>query len=157
MRGRSLPRTAVVCAGVLLAGLLRAPAARPTTSYLVIVNAENPVEELSRDDVSRIFLKKTAHWPDGRAVAPLDLAPTVPVRGEFSREVLRKSVRAVQAYWKREIFSGRSSPPPELATEAEVVAAVRANPHAVGYVSDEASLFGVKIIDVLDAVPAPGN
>lgn len=156
MQGRSLRRTTVAvcaCAGVLLAALVCAPPVRPAPGYLLIVHAANPVDTLSPGDVSRLFLKKTSRWPNGGEAMPLDLAPSFPARGAFSREVLKRSVRAVQAYWKRQIFSGRSSPPPELASEEEMVAAVRSDARALGYVSDEASLAGVKVIDVLEPAP----
>jgi hypothetical protein len=49
-------------------------------------------------------------------------------------------VSAVESYWQQAIFSGRSVPPLEKASDAEVLAFVRANPGAVGYVSGGADL-----------------
>ena len=40
------------------------------------------------------------------------------------------------------VFSGKSAPPPEVATEADVLAMVGADPAAIGYVSDECHLEG---------------
>jgi hypothetical protein len=146
---------ALAAAASAAANAAAAPLSRPDPRYRLIVNTANPARSLPRTDVSRLFLKKTARWPDGRDAMPVDLADNQPAREEFSRHVHHKTVRSVKAYWQQMIFSGRGAPPPELATEADVIELVRANPNAIGYVSDEASLSGVKILDVVEEDPAP--
>jgi hypothetical protein len=53
------------------------------------------------------------------------------------------------------VFSGKAAPPAEVATESDVLAHVRNDRAGVGYVSGEAVLRGVKILDVVD--PPPGS
>jgi ABC-type phosphate transport system substrate-binding protein len=117
--------------------LLAAPTkASPQTStsgsYIVIVNANNPVSALTRDQVSRLFLKK-AHWATGRPVQPVDLAETSPVRAAFTKEIHRRAVPAVKSYWRQQIFSGQEVPPVERTSDSEVIAFVADNPDAIGY------------------------
>ena len=53
------------------------------------------------------------------------------------------------------VFTGQSAPPPEVATDKDVLEMVRNNPAAIGYVSDEISLSGVKILDIVEPAPRP--
>lgn len=116
--------------------------------YQAIVHAANPVSSLTRDQLSRFFLKKTTAWEDGRTVVPADLVEESPVRASFSMDVHRRSVAAIKSYWQQRIFSGSDVPPPEFATDSEVVAYVRARPGAIAYVSAGAELAGVKAVQV---------
>ena len=121
--------------------------------YWVIVHPDNPAQSLRRDEVSRLFLKKITRWSDGRPAAPVDLVESSPARNAFSRDVHLRPPAAIKKYWQQMLFSGESAPPPEVATEADVLALVRSDPAAIGYVSDEAVLRGVKILDVVEPRP----
>ena len=135
---------------VLLAGLLALtadPAPSPAQDFAVIVNVSNPISTLSKDEVAKLFLKKTISWSSGQSASPVELPVTAKVRESFAREVLNKSVAQVRSYWQQQIFSGRDVPPPEKPTEDEVLAYVRANPNAIGYVSRTANMGrGVKVV-----------
>ena len=115
-----------------------APAAGP--SYRVVVNSANAASSMSREDVAKLFLKKTTSWPGGQAVMPVDQGKDSAVRKAFSQGVLNKDVSSVESYWQQQIFSGRAVPPTEKGNDADVLAFVRANPGAVGYVSGGAEL-----------------
>jgi ABC-type phosphate transport system substrate-binding protein len=121
--------------------------------YLVIVHPANASITLRRDEVSRLFLKKITRWSNGRTAAPVDLVVSAPARDVFSRDVHRRPPSAIKKYWQQMVFSGQSAPPPEVATEQDVLAMVRKDPSAIGYVSDEVSLQGVKIVDIIDPQP----
>jgi ABC-type phosphate transport system substrate-binding protein len=113
--------------------------------FKVVVHPDNPVGQLTAAQVSRLFLKKTLRWPEGRPVQPVE--PAAPrLRERFALAVHGKSLDAVKAYWNQLIFSGRDVPPLEKADDAGVLAYVRANPGAVGYVSPGADTTGVKIL-----------
>lgn len=117
--------------------------------YIVVVNAANPVGALSADELSKVFLKKTTHWANGDDATPVDLPEGVAVRESFSRDVFHKSVEAIKAYWQSQLFSGRGVPPVELASDDAVLAYVRANPGAIGYVSATAAVgTGVRRVTV---------
>ncbi len=68
------------------------------------------------------------------------------MRQSFTREIHEKSVENLDAFWQRQVFSGRATPPPAKASDAEVIAYVRSAPGAIGYVSAGASTTGVKEI-----------
>jgi ABC-type phosphate transport system substrate-binding protein len=133
-----------------LAGLVLARSAgAQAPEYKIIVNAANPVTTLSREHVTRIFLKKVSTWPNGQPAAPVDLRSGSPTRRAFSRVVLGKDPAEVAAYWNQLIFSGRGLPPPTKSSDSEVLAYVRDNPNAVGYVAADARIGeGVKVVAV---------
>jgi len=130
-------------------GVLASPLAAQAPEFTVIVNASNPISSLPRDDVAKLFLKKTVIWQSGQAVAPVELPTAAKAREAFARTVLNKSVAQVKSYWQQQIFSGRDVPPPEKQNENDVVAFVRSNPGAIGYVSKGVDIGrGVKPLSV---------
>ena len=115
----------------------------------VVVHGSNPLETITREKLSDLFLKKTTRWETGRAVTPVDQPDSASIREEFSRKVLSKEVAWVKSYWQKMIFSGRATPPAELSSDAEVLAFVRSNPDSIGYVSAGVTqTAGIKILHV---------
>jgi ABC-type phosphate transport system substrate-binding protein len=152
-RARPHTRPVLRCiqtAGWLLWAVTAGAQARSTTApYRVIVNASNPVTTLSRDDLSRLFLKKTTRWPSGGQVVPVDQGEDSPLRATFTRDIHKRDLDSVRSYWQQVIFEGRGLPPTEKASDGEVEAFVAANPSAIGYVSAGRTLpETVKAIEV---------
>ncbi|MDF1503757.1 hypothetical protein [Roseisolibacter sp. H3M3-2] len=129
-----------VCAAVLA---LLAPAGRARAQgYVVVVNAAGPAA-LSKAEVSNIFLKKSAK------LAPVDLDKSSKVRDAFSKGVHGRPTAAVGTYWQQQIFAGKDVPPPEKSSDADVLAFVKGNPNAIGYVAAGTDLgAGVKTVTV---------
>ena len=125
--------------------------AQKTSGYKIIVNTENPTSSLTRDQISNLFLKKAKRWDNGVQAQPVDLPSKSATRDSFSRAIHRRSSMAIKNFWTKSIFSGKSSPPPELATDAEVVAYVEENAGAIGYVpltSDTGTAKAIVITDL---------
>jgi ABC-type phosphate transport system substrate-binding protein len=118
------------------------------SGYVLVVNPGNPASGLTKTEVARLFLKKVTTWPDGKPVAAVDQPRTAAVRKEFSLDVHQKDADAVSAYWQVLVFSGRDVPPRIVRSDDEVLAFVRLNVGAIGYVSAGASLEGVKKVAV---------
>jgi len=119
--------------------------------FVVVVNPSNPVESLTRDQLSRLFLKEQETWPDGRPVEPIELSPESEIRRSFSREIHGRSVKAIEAFWHRQVFQGTAVPPVTSTSETDVVFFVRSNRNGIGYVSPAAIHgTGLKVITVLD-------
>jgi ABC-type phosphate transport system substrate-binding protein len=114
--------------------------------FVVIVHPSAAAGELSRRDVSGLFLKKVVRWPDGLEVAPVEPPDRSPARVRFCEVIHVRSPAAVKAHWNRLIFSGREVPPVEKASDAEVVAFVQRTPGAIGYVAASTPVPGVKVV-----------
>ncbi|GAB1342649.1 phosphate ABC transporter substrate-binding protein [Gemmatimonas sp.] len=116
--------------------------------FKVIVNSANSTTELPSDVAAKLFLKQTTKFPNGTPAQPVDLAKGSAVRAAFTKSVLGRAVAAVESYWQQQIFSGKDVPPAAKPSDDEVIAFVKANPGAIGYVSAGAGTGGVKVIDV---------
>jgi ABC-type phosphate transport system substrate-binding protein len=125
-----------------------APSPASADGYQVIANSGVGAASLTRAQVSQMFLKKLARWPDGKPVVAVDQAKTAAIREVFSRTVLGRGATAVVAFWQQQIFSGADVPPAEKASEAEVIAFVKATPGAIGYVSAGADIGDARVIAV---------
>jgi ABC-type phosphate transport system substrate-binding protein len=116
-------------------------------SYKIVVNPSNPVASMSKDEVSRIFLKKTTKFSDGHVASPVDLPVSSSARESFSKSVLGKPASAVDAFWQQQIFSGRDIPPPQK-SEAAAISFVRSNENGIAYVSAGTDTAGLKVVNV---------
>jgi len=145
---RRAVNTTVVSLGLLVLPHAAAWAA-PPAGFKVIVNAANATTSLTLAELSQLLLKRTTQWRAGGAVVPVDLPVASDVRDAFSRKVHGRSAATMDAYWTKQIFSGASVPPLTLTTEREVLAFVRQNVGAIGYVSADTGVGeGVKVVDV---------
>ena len=72
------------------------------------------------------------------------------MRDAFSESVHGKSASAIKAFWQRQIFSGRGTPPAEKDSSEAVLAFVAGEPAAVGYIDAETDTGGtaIKILQV---------
>ncbi len=136
----------IIVGATLALCCIAAPAS--AQDFKVIVNSANATTDLSAAVASKIFLKEAAKFPNGSAATPVDQGKASPVRAAFSKAVIGRPVAAVETYWQQQIFSGKEVPPASKASDDEVIAFVKANPGAIGYVSAGASTAGVKVIDV---------
>ena len=114
-------------------------------AFKIVVNEDCPAQSLTRDQVSRLFLGKAAEWPGGLHALPIDQREGSPVREAFTRAIHRRSVSAVKLLWQQAIFSGRGLPPPEASEDAAVLAHVKSQPGAIGYVSATSPTDGVVV------------
>jgi len=142
----------LVAALALSAGLAVASAwAASSGEYKIIINPDNPANELERQFVRDAYLRKANRWGSdatGMTLRPVDLTSRFAVRDRFAQEVLRKNASQLRSYWNQQIFSGKGVPPPEVDTTASVVAYVLANPGAIGYLPHDADAGGAKVVRV---------
>ena len=131
-----------------LAGATRLEA-QSSLPFVVVVHESNPTTSISRDELSRIFLKKITVWRTRRPVTVVDQRETARVREQFTRAVHHREVSSVASFWQQQIFAGRAVPPAQRTSDADVMAFVANNPDAIGYVSANATLApGVKAVVV---------
>ena len=135
---------------LLLAGLCLCAGTRAhAQDFVVVVNAANPAASVTKAQASDLLLKKAGKWPHGAAAQPVDQQKAAAVRDALSKGIHGKPATAVASFWQQQIFSGKDVPPPEKGSDADVLAFVRANPGAIGYVSAGADLgAGVKSLPI---------
>ncbi len=106
---------------------------------VVVVGASSTAGNMTKEQVADIFSGRSTEFE------PVDQADG-PVRGEFSSKVLGKSTTQMKAFWAKAAFTGKGTPPKELAGSAEVKQALAGNPKRVGYVEKSAVDGTVKVI-----------
>lgn len=111
-----------------------------------VVNESVSAAELTALDLQKIYLGKVKSWPDGAKVVPFDIQTGEAKAAMLA--VINKSSMQYDSYWKQQIFSGQGVPPKSFATEAELIAAVKSTPGAIGYIDGTSE--GMKIITITE-------
>ncbi len=106
---------------------------------LVIVNKENAMSSLSKQQVIDLFMGRTPYFPSGDAVVKLDAPSSSKVRENFYQSLVQMSLPEINAYWARLMFSGRATPPMQVPKEQDVIKLVASNSNAIGYVLKSSS------------------
>lgn len=112
----------------------------------VVVNVDNPVDDISFEELVNVFLGKSRQIADGVKVVPIDQLEGEAARVEFYDKVIRKSPSQLNSYWSRLIFAGKGRPPYAVSDDQEVLEFVSANPSMIGYVDMTAVDDSVKVI-----------
>lgn len=110
----------------------------------VIVNPANTAA-ISESEIQNLFLGKTASFGNGTKAKPYNLGENG-VREVFDKQALGRSTSQVQAYWSKLVFTGKGTPPDELAASADAVAAVAKQENAIAYVDSAAVNGSVKVV-----------
>lgn len=118
------------------------------SDFKIIVNKNNPVSTLSKTKVSQFFLKKDTEWDHNLKVLPVDQLESSSIRELFTEDILGKSILSISSYWQNKIFTGRAVPPVIKASDSDVIAYVKANPGAIGYVTTSVSTSEVKVLNI---------
>ena len=118
--------------------------------YRVIVNSANPVRSITKEHVSQMLLKTRTTWSNGNKVLPVDQRVGSHVRDLVSNALHGRSASVIKNWWNQQIFAGKGVPPPELASDAKVVAYVSSNPGAIGYVAGDAAIGDTKTVVVTE-------
>lgn len=132
----------ILCLAAFALGAVTTGEARAQTTVQVIVHSSNPVTALSTADVEAMFLKRNIRWDHGGEIVPVDMPEQSPVRNAFSQQIHHKATAAIEAYWQRQVFSGRGVPPVQRGTPGEVIGFVAGTPGAIGYVPNSTTLPG---------------
>ena len=126
----------MTCIRRLLAALVMLTSLISTAhaQLVIIVSAQSPIQTLSKQQVSNIFLGRAHAYPDGRPAVPIDLQNGTPLRDEFSERIHGISSSQLHAYWSRMIFTGKGNPPRQAVPPQVAVKLTAANSQVISYV-----------------------
>lgn len=119
---------------LLLAACLLLPAAPALADLVVVVNARSGIAVLTRNEVINIFFGRYRQFFNGLEAQPVDLVDSHPDRARFYTALVGKDLSDVNAYWSRQVFSGRMQPPPRVGNVDEVLKWVSSHPGGIGFV-----------------------
>jgi len=101
---------------------------------VVVVNARNGVAAMTRNEVINIFFGRNRQFFNGVEAMPVDLEDVHPKREQFYKLLVGKDLAEINAYWSRQIFTGRMQAPPRLGSTEDVIRWIAANPGGIGFV-----------------------
>lgn len=114
----------------------------------IIVNVENPLTEITTNEIADYYFKKKKQWPSGAGVRFFDRSDNSSVRKIFLRKYLKRSQREVETFWiGQKLYTGYSAPT-QVSSDYITSALVAKFPGAIGYVSKDFS--GGKSVKVLE-------
>ena len=124
----------------LVAAAILAASVPALAEVVVVVNPKAAEASMTKDQIAQFFLGKSS------SMTPVDQPEDAPIRAEFYKKVTDKEASQVKALWSKLVFTGKATPPKEVANSAAVKAAVAANPKAIGYMEKSAVDSSVKVV-----------
>ncbi len=132
---------------VVAAGWLGMAASDRAAELKLIANPSVKASAISSEEVRSVFLAIRSALADGSHVAPV-LQRSGAVHETFATKYIGKSEAALETYYRSLVFAGRALMPPTFASDAEVLRYVAHTKGAIGYVSADAPVSGVKTLDI---------
>lgn len=130
---------------ICLFSIITALSANTAAEVAVIVHPTNTAN-LSKAEVERIYLGKMNEFPTGGAVIAFNLPEGAPIRTEFDETFVGKTPNQLKAFWSKQLFTGKGTPPKELSDAAAMKAKVSSNPSAIGYIDAAVVDDSVRVI-----------
>ncbi len=131
-----------------------AATAQPHLALAFIVNKSNPVDNLSHQDLRRIFLGERSHWPNGRKISLVMQEQGREEREVALRLVYHMSESDYDRYILQAAFTGSVQSGPRLLSSASGVRKfVSFVPGAIGYVYADETDDSVKVIKIDGLAP----
>ena len=131
----------VLSAIALLASTLPALAG----DVVVIVNKAND-NAIDKALVAKIYTGDSKVWGNGGPIVAYDLPEDNALRAGFDSDVVGKSQASLKTLWTQNVFTGKSVPPKQAASDDEVKKAVSANKNAIGYIKASSADDSVKVV-----------
>ncbi len=100
---------------------------------MLIVSADNPINEISRSELKRIFLGKTRKWSHGEHVF-ITINANESALEKFCRTIVQKTPRQFSMYWRKQLYSGHSMLPTQCEDDEQVLDYVAKHSGAIGFI-----------------------
>lgn len=110
----------------------------------VVVGSGSTIASADMAELKRLYLGKSKSL-GGTSATPLN-QKNGDTSEAFNKSLLKKSSSQIKAYWSKLVFTGKGTPPKELASDADVISEVGSNPNAIGYINSSAVTGDVKVL-----------
>ncbi|MCB1950200.1 MAG: hypothetical protein KDF62_14595 [Nitrosomonas sp.] len=125
--------------------------ANVAADIVVVVNAENEIDTLTKRQVIDLYMGRNAYFPDGTRTLRFDQPSDSTVRADFYHHLTQMKLPSINAYWARLIFTGRSSAPVPLSGDQEMLEVIENNKYAIGYLNKGSVNNRVKVVFELNS------
>lgn len=116
----------------------------------IIANPSVKADSISSAELKGVFLEERNSLADGSRVEPV-LSKGGAVHDAFVKQYLGKNESDLKLYYQSLVFTGKGSVPKSISSDEEIAAYVAKTRGAIGYVSSETSVDGVKTLMVSES------
>lgn len=120
----------------------------PLEAATVVAHSSVPLDVISQSQLRNIFTLRQTQWPDGSPVKVIVLADNSPLHQRFCREQLRLFPYQLNSIWDKRSFSGTGRRPQQVENVAAMLALLRAEPGAIGYVEQFSAEQAIKEVRI---------
>ena len=113
----------------------------------VIVHPSNS-NTIDESFIKKAFTGKVKSFDNGESVIAINQESDTKSVEEFNEKLLNKSASQLKAYWSKQIFTGKGTPPKEVSNDNEVIKLVSTNPNLIGYIDASTVNDSVKVVGV---------
>lgn len=126
----------------------------PAEPLVIVVNRSNPVNDLSFDELRRIFLGNRSHWPNGRRITLVMREPGEPERRTVLHEICGMNEDQFKNHFVHGLFTGEILVSPKILSSPIGVRKFVFNvPGAIGYLRVGEVDDTVKIVSIDELLP----
>ena len=111
----------------------------------VIVHPSNS-NTIDESFIKKAFTGKVKSFDNGESVIAINQESDTKSVEEFNEKLLNKSASQLKAYWSKQIFTGKGTPPKEVSNDNEVIKLVSTNPNLIGYIDASTVNDSVKVV-----------
>ena len=116
------------------------------SSELVVVVPKNcNLQNISKKELSKIFLGKTKRFPNGEEAIAVEIVDEK-YQNLFYEKIINKDEKQLKKYWAKMIFTGRAQPPKKLNTLIELKEFFKENQNAISYIPSQFLDNNLKIV-----------
>jgi ABC-type phosphate transport system substrate-binding protein len=156
-------RTVFALSFALASIALRAPHAHAqapaeATAVAIVVHPATKIDNLTFDELRRIFRGERQFWPDGSRVTLLVRAPVTQERKLVLQKIYRMNEDAFRQYWIAKMFRAEIAAGPKIVYSSEMARElVTAIPGAIGFMPAGSIGAGVKVVRIDGRLPGDPN
>ncbi len=134
------------------------PAEAAISPVAIVVHPDTRIDNLSFDELRRIFRGERQFWPDGARITLLVRAPVAQERKIVLQRIYRMNEDAFRQYWIAKMFRAEVASGPKLVYSSEMARdLVTAIPGAIGFMPANSAGTGVKIVKIDGRLPGDPN
>lgn len=112
----------------------------------VVVNINNPVNTITKKELSMLFLARHFTFSTGARATILNITDKDPLKSEFYQKITGLPLKKIRNKWAAVVFSGQAEFPKEFETAQGVINSIRENKNAIGYLDAADVTNEVKVI-----------
>jgi len=113
---------------------------------LVVVNINNPTDQLTKSQVIDLFMGKYLAFPNGIKASTVDIDGIDDLKKRFYQQLVGMSLARVNSFWSRIKFTGRAKPPLKQPNEDAIIRFITLKKDAISYISRSKLNENLKVV-----------